>query len=121
MMIASVLQTLTALEAHGAASMFLSDNMPDRFCATSPSFDKTADYWRVRVILSYPFIGSVGEVGEIIISSTSEEILSHTPLDEMRSRALSLYEQHREAIEAAFSQSRNSYMPRTPRSGFLPG
>lgn len=107
-MIASLLQPLTALEAHGAASMFLSDNMPDRFCATNPSFDKTGDYWRVRVILSYPLIGSVGEVGELIISPTSEEILSHTPLDEMWTRAHSLYEQHREAIEAAFLPSTNS-------------
>ncbi len=100
-MIANLLPTLTALEAHGAASMFLSDNLPDRFCATNSLFDRAANHWRVRVVLSYPFIGPVGDVGEIIVSPTSEDILSHTPLDEMWAHARSLYEQHREAIEAS--------------------
>ncbi len=99
-MIANLLPTLTALEAQAAANLFLSDNLPDRFCADSPRFDKTIRAWRVPVLLAYPFTGSVGEVGEIIVSPTSEAVLSYTPLVEMRSRALSLYEQHREAIEA---------------------
>lgn len=102
-MIANIVPTLTALEAQAAANLFLSDNLPDRFCADDPRFDKALRAWRVAVILAYPFIGSVGEVGEIVVSPTSEDILSHTLLDEMRSRALSLYEQHREAIEAEFS------------------
>lgn len=106
-MIANILPTLTALEAQAAANLFLSDNLPDRLCADDPRLDKAARLWRVPVILAYPFIGSVGEVGEITVSTSSEEIISHTPLDEMRSRALSLYEKHREAIQTAFLQSRN--------------
>lgn len=107
-MVANTIPTTTALEAQAAANLFLSDHLPDRFLATSPHFDTPGNMWRVRVILAYPFIGSVGEVGEIVVSATSEEIISHTPLDEMMSRARRLYEQHCESIEAAFSQTRNT-------------
>lgn len=106
-MVANTVPMISALEAQAAANLFLSDNLPDRFCADDPRLDKAARLWRVPVILAYPFIGSVGEVGEITVSALSEEILAHTPLDEMRSRGLSLYDHHREAIQTAFLQSRN--------------
>ena len=50
----------------------------------------------MSVLLAYPIIGVVGEVGEIMINGQTE--FSHTPVDEMLARAL--YEQHREQIEA---------------------
>jgi hypothetical protein len=93
---------LTDLEAVGAANLFLSDHMPDQYCAGDPVYDDAARLWRVTVLLTHPRAGLVGEVGEIAVGGTSEEILSHTPFDEMMARGSSLYEQHREAIEAAF-------------------
>ena len=107
-MVTDPVTTITALEAQAAANLFLSDLMPDRFCADDPRLDRVAKVWRVPVILAYPFIGSVGEVGELIVNASSEEVISHTPFDEMKDHARSLYEQHREAIEAAFSRARNS-------------
>lgn len=83
------------------------DRMPDRYLAVEPRLDSAALVWRVKVVLTYPFIGSIGEVGEIAISVFSEEVLSHTPLDEMRERGHQLYEQHSEAIQTAFSQAGN--------------
>ena len=59
-----------------------------------------AGVWRVPLLLAYPITGSVGEVGEIIVSGQTEEILSHTPVMEMLARARALYEQHRDEIEA---------------------
>lgn len=106
-MVANTVPTISALEAQAAANLFLSDHLPDRFLATDPRFEASANRWRVRVVLSYPFVGPVGEVGEIFVSQSSEEIISYTPLDEMRARARRLYEQHRESIEAAFLQTRN--------------
>ncbi|HMV82819.1 MAG TPA: hypothetical protein PKA34_06775 [Blastocatellia bacterium] len=91
---------LTAFEAQAAANLFLSDNLPDRFCADDPTLDNTANVWRVPVILAYPFIGSIGQVGEICVSTSSEQIISYTPLEEMRAAATPLIEQHRDAIEA---------------------
>jgi len=93
---------MTDLEAIAAANVFLSDHMPDYYCAGDPTYDDSAKLWRVVVLLTHPRAGLVGEVGEICVGGSSEEILSHTPFDEMMAGGRSLYEQHREAIEAAF-------------------
>lgn len=96
----NTIATLTALEAEANASLFLSDRVPDRLMAYSPQFDERSDTWRVSVVLAYPVTGPVGEVGEIFISARSGEIISHTPIAEMLSRARALYDEHRDAIEA---------------------
>ncbi len=93
----------TALQAQAAANLFLSDRLPDRFTADQPELNPAGELWRVPVILSYPFVGPLGEVGEILVNAGSEAVVSHTPLDEMRDKAQSLYEAHRDEVEAAFS------------------
>ena len=107
-MTANLLTEVTALEAQAAANPFLSEHLPDRFCADDPRFERASNFWRVPVILAYPFIGSVGEVGEVEVDASSSEIVSHTAIDQMTACARTLYEEHREAIESAFSQSRDS-------------
>jgi hypothetical protein len=91
---------ITALEAQAAANLFLSDHLGDRFMADSPRLDAEAGVWCVPVLLSYAIIGSVGQTGEILVSTTSEKVVSHTPIEEMKAAARALYEQHRDAIEA---------------------
>jgi hypothetical protein len=39
-------------------------------------------------------------IGELIVDALSGDVKTHTTLDEMKDRALKLYEQHREQIEA---------------------
>ncbi len=107
-MIAQASTKITALEAQAAANLFLLDNLPDHYLAIEPKWDSVAQVWRVPVVLTYLYIGSIGEVGEVTVSTTSAEIVSHTPLLEIRANGRRLYEQHREAIEAAFLQARNS-------------
>ena len=92
--------TITALEAQGAANLFLSDHLGDRFLAVRPQLDLRQDVWRVPVVLTYAVLGSLGEVGEVTVSAGSEEVVSHTPFEEMKERARALYEQHRDEIEA---------------------
>ena len=99
-MVANTVPKITALEAEAAASLFLSNHLPDRITAGDPQLDVRAGVWRVPVLLAYPVIGSVGEVGEIVVNGQTEEILSHTPVDEMLARARALYDQHRDQIEA---------------------
>ena len=99
-MVTNTIPKITALEAEAAASLFLSDHLPDRLTAGDPQLDTQAGVWHIPVLLAYPVIGSVGEVGEVIVSGQTEEILSHTPVLEMLARARALYEQHREQIEA---------------------
>jgi hypothetical protein len=99
--------TITAYQAQAEAGGFLNDHLPDRFCAGRPQFDYEAQLWRVPVLLSYPVTGSVGQVGEILVNANNEEITSYTPIEEMKSVALRLYDEHRDAIEAAFLRARN--------------
>jgi hypothetical protein len=89
---------ITAFQAQAQAGGFLSDRMPDRFCAGQPHFDHEAQVWRVPVLLSYAIIGPVGQVGEILVSATTEEVISAPPKEEMMTAARSPYEQHRDAI-----------------------
>ena len=95
--------TITALEAQGAANLFLSDHLGDRFLAVRPQLDEGDDVWRVPVVLTYAIVGPIGEVGEVLISASAEDVVSHTPVEEMKERARALYEQHREQIEAPLS------------------
>ena len=99
-MVTNTVPRITALEAEAAASLFLSDHLPDRITAGDPQLDSQAGVWHVPVLLAYPVIGSVGEVGQITVSGQTEEILSHTPVDEMLARARALYDQYRDQIEA---------------------
>ena len=92
--------TITALQAQAEANLFLSNHLPDRFMAGPPSLNLVAQVWRVPVLLAYPIIGPVGQTGEILVSMTAEEVVSYTPIEEMKVAARALYAQHRNAIEA---------------------
>ncbi len=94
---------ITAYQAQAQAGGFLSECLPDRFCAGRPQFDSEAQIWRVPVLLSYAVIGPVGQVGEVLVSATAEEVVSATPREEMMVAARALYEQNRETIEAPVS------------------
>ena len=99
-MATTIAPTITALQAQAEANLFLSNHLPDRFMAGPPSPDQAAQVWRVPVLLAYPIIGPVGQTGEILVRMTAEEVVSHTPIEEMKVAARALYEQHRNAIEA---------------------
>lgn len=93
---------VTAQQARATANLFLSDRLPDRFSADFAPEHPSKDIWRVPVILSYPFIGSLGEVGEILVSAISGEIVDSTSSEDMKQAGQRLYEAHRDEIEAAF-------------------
>ena len=99
-MVSNTIPTITALEAQAVANLYLSEYLPDRFTAGSAHLDRTINVWRVPILLAYPAIGPVGQVGEVIIDAASEELLSCTPVDEMKAVAQTLYEKHRDEIEA---------------------
>ncbi|HEV2762202.1 MAG TPA: hypothetical protein VGV38_04340 [Pyrinomonadaceae bacterium] len=99
-MATNTVPAVTALEAQGAANLFLSEHLPDRFLAVRPRLDGGAGVWLVPVVLTYAVTGALDEVGEIEVSASTGSVFSHTPIEEMRERALALYAQHRESIEA---------------------
>jgi hypothetical protein len=94
-------RTLTALEAQGIANEFLSDCLPDRFTADQPTWAESR--WRVPIILAYPIVGAIGEVGELFIDAVQSEVVSHTPLETMKQVGMKLYAARQDEIEAAFS------------------
>jgi len=94
------LPTVTAIEAQAEASLFLSDRLPDRVSASVPSLDEAYHVWRVPVILAYPQLGVLGQVGEVIVSAVKPEVVFSTALEDMLKEAKALAEKHRDAIEA---------------------
>jgi hypothetical protein len=67
------------------------NGLPDRFCPQDPELDDASAGWRVPIHLVYPSAGS-GPVGEVVIQVKTGAIVSHTPIDEIRSRGLALAE-----------------------------
>jgi hypothetical protein len=91
---------LTPLQAQALVNNFLSDSLPDRFTANLAEW--VDNKWRVSVILAYPYIGSLGTVGEVEVDAETAQILSHTPLEQMKQTGIALYTVNQDAIKAAF-------------------
>lgn len=89
-------------QAQALANEFLSNNLPDRFICNEIHLSEIENAWIASVVLAYPFVGSLGEVGTVAISTTSEAILSYTPIKKMKQIGQELYELHGNAIQAHF-------------------
>jgi hypothetical protein len=92
---------VTAQQAQSIANQLLSDAMPDRFMADFAQRTPHGNLWRVPVILAYPTLGSLGEVGEILVSTLAEDIVSHTSFEAMKNVGKTLYKIHQHDIEAS--------------------
>jgi hypothetical protein len=93
----------TVADACVAANAWLIDHLPDRFAAGIPVYDPPHEAWRIPVWLSYPGVAPLGPVGELCVDAVSGEVQTHTPLAQMKTQALHLYDQHRAAIDAPLS------------------
>jgi hypothetical protein len=87
----------TILKARVIANEWLISHLPDRFAAGIPEYDHNLLGWRIPVWLSYPVLEALGPLGELIVDE-SRTVTTHTAVDEMKDRALKLYEQHREQL-----------------------
>jgi hypothetical protein len=94
---------VTAQQAQAAVNLFISDYVGDRFTADQAQLSVTGEVWQVPIILAYPMIGSLGQVGFVLVSTSSEAIVSHTPFDEIKQVGLKLYEANQDAIQTHFS------------------
>jgi len=93
----------TALEIEQQVAEFLINHVGDRVCVAEVSYNPARHAWQVKLGLSYPFLGVIGIVGEALVTAEHGIELT-TSLEEVKQRAEQLYEQNKEAIEAAFSQ-----------------
>ncbi len=96
----ATLAITTVSEARAAANAWLITHLPDRFAAGIPDYDHTRSGWRIPVWLSYPRLEPLGPVGKLLVDTVSGDVQAHTPVADMKARALQLYEQYRERIEA---------------------
>jgi hypothetical protein len=65
------------------AMAWITEHLPDRYCAGEARFDVRTFNWHVPVLLSYPS-GKGGKVGELAIDAITNSISNHTPLQEIR-------------------------------------
>ncbi|MGI0494050.1 hypothetical protein ACN4EG_19885 [Alkalinema pantanalense CENA528] len=93
---------VTAAIAESVVNGWLLEVLPDRFMAAEPRMIAAGDIWYVPVVLTYPIIGEVGQVGEVLVSAFSAGMISATSPDVMRSHGLKLYEERSHEIESAF-------------------
>lgn len=94
---------VTEQQAQAAVNKFISNYIGDRFTADQAQLSVTGEVWQVPIILAYPMIGSLGQVGFVLVSTLSEAIVSHTPFDEIKQIGLRLYEANQDAIQTHFS------------------
>jgi hypothetical protein len=67
-------------------------DLPDRYCPQEPELDVAARQWRVPIWLVYAN-GEGGPVGEVVIDVKTGVIVSHTPIEELRRKGLTLAKQ----------------------------
>ncbi|NUO78540.1 hypothetical protein HUU05_00560 [candidate division KSB1 bacterium] len=92
-------------EAITEANGFILEHLPDRFCAGIPrllSFPART-IWATPILLSYPEIGPVGEVGFVAVDAELGNVVGWTPFAEIYKAAEKVYSDKRGQIEAAFS------------------
>lgn len=65
------------------------NRLSDRFCPQDPEIDRSTGHWRVPIWLVYAN-GEGGPVGDLLIHKESGVILSHTPMEELHSKAMAL-------------------------------
>lgn len=92
-------------EAITEANGFILEHLPDRFCAGIPRLLAFAarTIWATPILLSYPEIGPVGEVGFVAVDAELGNVVGWTPFAEIYKAAEQIYSDKRGHIEAAFS------------------
>ena len=76
-------------EIIAVAMDWMTDRLPDRYCAGDPRLDVLKHRWRLPIFLSYPS-GKGGVVGEMEVDARTNEVISHTPIEELRTRGRKL-------------------------------
>jgi hypothetical protein len=86
---------------------FLLSQVGSHFAAGEPQLDAAHAQWRVPILMITPGL-IVGEVGEAVIAQQTREIINHTAIEQIHSKAVELRKQHHAEIEAAFLLARKA-------------
>ena len=63
----------------------------------------TRSIWTVPIVLSYPKIGVLGEVGFVGVDGESGVVVGWTPVEEVEEVAEQMYKEKEDEIKALFS------------------
>jgi hypothetical protein len=61
------------------------NQLPDRYCPQEPLINQETNHWQIPIYLVYAD-GQGGPVGELVINKRTGEIVTHTPIEELRSK-----------------------------------
>jgi len=88
--------------AKTVANHFILEHLPDRYCAGPPYLVEfpIRTVWSVPIMLGYPRLGIIGQVGAIIVDREMGTVAGWTPLQEVKSAAREIYEKRKAEIEA---------------------
>jgi hypothetical protein len=84
------------------ANHFILEHLPDRYSAGVANLVEfpIRTVWSVPILLGYPRLGVIGQVGTIIIDCEMGTVAGWTPLQEVKSAAKEIYEKRKAEIEA---------------------
>jgi len=88
----SILQKTSSLQAEAIVNEWPITNLGDRLVAYWPQLNEKDNIWRVPVLLVYPKSRPLGIVGEFQVDASTGQIVSHTPAEEIHTKARKLYE-----------------------------
>ncbi|MEM9906128.1 MAG: hypothetical protein AAF921_14010 [Cyanobacteria bacterium P01_D01_bin.44] len=89
--------------AEAIVNQWLSDNLPDRFAAGEAWLIESCHVWYVPIELTYPSLGSLGQVGEALISAFSGTLLSVSEVASIKQAGAELYKTRQDDLQAAVS------------------
>ncbi|MBE9078914.1 hypothetical protein IQ241_16710 [Romeria aff. gracilis LEGE 07310] len=87
-------------EAEAIVNGWLLDNLPDRFTAGTAQPITSRHIWYVPIELTYPTTGSIGKVGEALVSAFSGVLLSVSQVEDLQRTAAELYNTRPNELQA---------------------
>lgn len=90
-------------QAEAMANQWLLDNLPDRFAAGEAWLIESCHVWYVPIELTYPGLGSLGRVGEALISAFAGTLLSISDIGSIRQAGTELYSSYQDGLQATAS------------------
>ena len=91
-MLESVVNAISSRQVLAAVNEWLVSYAGDRFLAGTPALDTQSNVWLVPILYLYPKEGPLGSVGEIAVNSLTGELSAHPSIEDIRRRALELYQ-----------------------------
>jgi hypothetical protein len=83
------------------ANSFILEHLPDRYCAGVPNLVEfpIRTVWSVPIMLGYPRLGVIGQVGTVIIDRETGTVAGWTPFHDVRNATRKIYKQRKAEIE----------------------